>query len=457
MQDVEREARRIINSLPQRDVLTNERIDRFIDHILKFDPERMLWHCDRLFGWGGSEIGHLIAAQRGEFSFSSRRDVIREKLLYKMPDPPNNDTIRGTTMEPIIRQMFRSRHQAEEDSFALQAIRSARCPKDLPWLVGNPDDCLIINSRRVIPDYKAPRAGKAKNIKADNAPLTMAAQLTHYSLLAEFAGVQVDDQVLVVHDSDRFSELQTLSIPFMQSLKDEIVRVGTRDWNMVLNGIVPEYEQRFASRVDGADAPVDVRRAAAQAVSAQLVAEAAAKSYHEWKSRLQDLLGEYDIKDTVIDLGYLSVYGSTQTDINRGRLESYLRKEGVDLSLVQSTGQKSDEHLLELVRKLPSYRAGDDEAFIERDQVPRVSLSRKQKVIDQYLTPVREQASEIAYSAAEALNINERNLCAPNELTPLPAFSRVPSRGPGHQSQPAEVGKRDNVTEQRVARPPGIL
>ena len=457
MRDVEREARRIINSLPQRDALTNERIDRFIDHILKFDPTRLIWHCERLQGFGGSEIGHLVASHRGEFSFSSRRDVIREKLLYKMPDPPNNDTIRGTTMEPIIRGMFRNRHGAEEDAEALQKIQAARAPGALPWLVGNPDDCLVIAGRRVIPDYKAPRAGKAKNIKADNAPLTMAAQLTHYSLLAEFAGVKVDDQVLVVHDSDRFSELQALSVPFDPALREEIIQVGTKDWNMVVNGIVPDYEQRFASRVDGADAPKDIRRAASNAVSAQLVAEAAAKNHQEWKSRLQDLLAEYDINDTVIDLGYLSVYGSTQSEINRERLVEYLSKEGVDMSLLEATGPKSDEHLLQTVRSLPSYRAGDDEAFIERDQVPRVSLSRKQKVIDQYLAPLREKAAEIAYSAAEALDINERNLCAPNELTPLPAFSKVPSRSATKQVNATKSDNSDNVAEQRTAQAPGIL
>ncbi|MFA0648521.1 hypothetical protein AB4620_23395, partial [Vibrio cyclitrophicus] len=49
-----------ISQLPQYPYLKQENIDRWIDDVIKLDPSRAIWHVDRLFRIGGSEIGPLL-------------------------------------------------------------------------------------------------------------------------------------------------------------------------------------------------------------------------------------------------------------------------------------------------------------------------------------------------------------------------------------------------------------
>ena len=58
------QAKRIIDNLPQRNVMKEEDIANWLATKLKEDPERLIWHARRLGCFGGSDIGVLVAEMR---------------------------------------------------------------------------------------------------------------------------------------------------------------------------------------------------------------------------------------------------------------------------------------------------------------------------------------------------------------------------------------------------------
>ena len=82
------QVRKIIDSLPQRKFMKDEDIERWIESVWENEPDRIIWHANRLNGFGGSEIGVLVADMRtkegDEFSptyhtFKTAKEVIQEK------------------------------------------------------------------------------------------------------------------------------------------------------------------------------------------------------------------------------------------------------------------------------------------------------------------------------------------------------------------------------------------
>jgi hypothetical protein len=49
------QVRKIIDALPQRNLMRDEDIEKWIEIKLAEDPDRIVWHARRLSGFGGSE------------------------------------------------------------------------------------------------------------------------------------------------------------------------------------------------------------------------------------------------------------------------------------------------------------------------------------------------------------------------------------------------------------------
>lgn len=89
----------------------------------------------------------------------------------------------------------------------------------MPWLVGNPDDLVMVKGRRLLPDYKVP------STYSEHVEFDYSAQLHHYALGARLRGIQIDGLVLAKLDlspataEDLVQRLEGASL-------EEIERVG---------------------------------------------------------------------------------------------------------------------------------------------------------------------------------------------------------------------------------------
>jgi hypothetical protein len=167
-----------VDNLPQRGIIPDAVAERWIDGILKLDPERALWHVNRARGFGGSEIGELLLERNGEKEYlKSATNIINDKLLITLPDRENIYMARGAVLEivsdSVYHRLMGSRSIKNDPS-----VRDAfNKPGSKPFVVGNPDD--VTRSREeslVIPDFKV-----RSNLDWDSdLPFTYVCQLHWY-------------------------------------------------------------------------------------------------------------------------------------------------------------------------------------------------------------------------------------------------------------------------------------
>lgn len=155
LQSAMMEARTIIDRLPQRELVPDERIEKWLSVMAARDPERIVWHALRQSGFSGSEVGTLVTNRRGHRAhFGSARKLVMQKLFMMTPDMPNEHMQRGLETEELHRQKFMQMWNAQRDERAFQALSEAR--GRYPFLRYSPDDVVTIDGRRVLTDYKAP-------------------------------------------------------------------------------------------------------------------------------------------------------------------------------------------------------------------------------------------------------------------------------------------------------------
>lgn len=258
------QVRKIIDALPQRHVMKDDDVEHWIQTMWEKEPERIVWHANRLNGWGGSEIGVLVAdmlnKENSDFdnsyhSFKSVQEVIKEKLCISIPardeDENEDDIRRGTIGEPwLIERLIVQLKQTygdenvQIDKDTMAAMGTMDAPGDHPWLVGNIDLALIVNEKRMIIDIKWPRSSKA-GYMAKMTPFTYDCQLKHYELRAEHLKVpiQIDNTVLACFDSDNF-KFHLGVVHGEENIKEDILRAGDFYFNnYLLKGIIPEYKK----------------------------------------------------------------------------------------------------------------------------------------------------------------------------------------------------------------------
>ena len=84
--DLRTRLRKIVDLLPQRRHIPDAVAERWIDGVLQLDPERALWHVERAFGIGGSEIGEILLASFKEPPDPNHPEAIwRSKMLRNCP------------------------------------------------------------------------------------------------------------------------------------------------------------------------------------------------------------------------------------------------------------------------------------------------------------------------------------------------------------------------------------
>lgn len=155
IEDEKRKARAIIEKLPQRSLIPNARIDKWLEAMARREPERLVWHALRQSGFSGSEVGTLVANRRGfRAHFGSARKLVMQKLFMMTPDFPNEHMERGIETEDLHRIKFMKLWNAERDLQAYDKLTHSRGRYD--FLRYSPDDVVTIQGHRVLVDYKSP-------------------------------------------------------------------------------------------------------------------------------------------------------------------------------------------------------------------------------------------------------------------------------------------------------------
>lgn len=295
----------MIEKLPQSRLIPLDRRSDWIERVLMVEPSRAEWHIKRAGGIGGSEIGVLVNGLRGGYdAFSSPRELVKNKLLHSSPDGGNGHTRRGTSMEPIIKDIFGKKFDCISESKSIYDMRMVR-DADLPWLTGNPDDVCLIGGKRYIIDYKCPMPDTLDGYKKqDGVNFNYVTQLHHMRMLADRASINIDGMLLVSLDMREW-DVDTRLVQYDKSIEDEIVFAGNHFWNEhVMTGILPDppARPRFdLSLIDEHDR-IALTDLALGFVSAKAVESCSSDEASEFRSQISRLTEKYQIDDAKISL-----------------------------------------------------------------------------------------------------------------------------------------------------------
>lgn len=328
-----------IRGLPQAAVIDPKNAARWIDRVLVIDPERAAWHVERAGGFGGSEIGGLVASRAGDYHpFSSAAEVIRRKLLVIPPDEHTDDTRRGTELESFVISLF-ERHLREAgvafrtrpDLKAL--IQSAPHPK-YPWLRASLDEVYEIDGGVYIVDAKAPTEEVLEGYKKYEDFDDYRYQLHHYRLAAEGKGVHVDGLILAMYEYRRNAVIP-FHVPHDPALDAQIVDAGDHYWSAhVLAGVTPEYEGRVTAVADDG-VPADVEGAAREWIGWKMASDHAALKASEARGYVERWVSKTgELGDAVLPLaGLMQVRAKPEYD--REAMADRLRQLGWDAERIE--------------------------------------------------------------------------------------------------------------------------
>jgi len=190
------EMREILASLPQAAMIEQADAERWMASIMRYHAKRAVWHAKRLHGIGGSEMGAVIRGMNNlnEAGFSTFNRIVEQKLMKRLPEFETVHMKRGTVLEDLARRAFLYRYMAQQDLSALQAVAGSKGRPGYEWLVGNPDDFVLINGKRFLTDYKVPSSFD------EEIAFDYRVQLHHYGLQAQMAQVKIDGMILAKLD-----------------------------------------------------------------------------------------------------------------------------------------------------------------------------------------------------------------------------------------------------------------
>ncbi|WP_175618672.1 YqaJ viral recombinase family protein [Marinobacter lutaoensis] len=223
-----------VDALPQRAVIPDDVAVRWAKEIIRFEPERAVWHARRAGVIGGSEAGEFVLAALGERpAYKDLEGIWRQKMLLDLPDYPNIYMKRGTALEPLARAVYlqMTGHRSILDAPDVQAAFS-KPHKEYAHIGGNPDEVAVANGLRVITDFKV------RNRLDENQGLSVinGAQLHWYGLIhLANTGTAVDGYCLA-----------ELDLP--PEMMDDLMKNPPKDWTALAKDIARINRPGFGMR-----------------------------------------------------------------------------------------------------------------------------------------------------------------------------------------------------------------
>ncbi len=312
---------KVVAALPQSQHISRETAERWISGTARVDPSRLEWHLRRAGGFGGSDIGALIASSEGRFHvFSSAHEIVRAKLLRAIPDGETDDTRRGSELEPFIRSVFERRMERDGRVFARRDDLKARIQcgphPDLDWHLSSPDEIYDIDGKICVVDFKAPTTDMLEQYRRYGGYDDYVYQTHHYALGAIGKGIFVDRMMLAMYDYKR-NDVEVIEVEKSQQVFDRTIEIGEFYWREhVLKGVVPKHVAR--PRVEMlAKMPAQVRDAAERFVINKIVASHSSEVADDARKEVESWIAENGpVGEAVLTLGLMEIRASAVMDVD---------------------------------------------------------------------------------------------------------------------------------------------
>lgn len=342
-----------LGRLPQAPSIPMERRRRWAAEMLRREGRmRAVWQLRRLTGFGGSEMGALLASFRGEYNpFSSARDLVAEKLLVALPSAPTADTQRGNRAEPIVRQAYLDMTGGRTDADAMERVSRMRGARHR-WKIGSPDDIVLLEgadgTTRGIVDYKVPRPTTLDGYReTGEVSFDYVCQVHHYRSLAEEAGIRIDWMAVVCFDAIAWEPV-VFTIEHDRDLVAEMNRAGESYWNdFVLEGVLPPHSMR--RQLDVEILPPEEAYELADEIARHRILSKVAKEREEvFVARLKEWVNQAgDLKGARLPLNLVTVTSKRACADVPGliqRLADYgVAVDGFDIEAFRAPGDEVDQ------------------------------------------------------------------------------------------------------------------
>lgn len=417
--------------LPQAARVRRDDARRWYDGVLAADPARFEWHFQRLFGFGGSDVGEIGAWKLGVPAlFNTPEQVIAQKLLRQPIEPPNKYTRRGSLFEDDTRAIFLEDYHARSRTDLVDALRQARSTAH-PWARANPDDVVEMRmggkSKVFLVDYKA-----ASQVK-EQAPTQYACQTHHYDYLlwcAEHDGsprftgevpLAVDGLLIVYYDFEK-AEAVPVEVPWDGGVLRAVLTGGDAAWEHVLgrreidlSPVGADSQPAASLRPDEQARVADLER---EMTALKLLADQLYTRYKDHTAEVERILDDAGRRlksSTNAGLSRFSLY--FRSSVNEEQLTRLCQAAGVDIDSLRADTKTLDAAAmaakLEALGQAPIYQREYDVAKIRAlstaqgyrlplEESGVFSLSRARAARDA-LEPLRERAKAEAARATQAL------------------------------------------------------
>src|SRR5581483_3283920 len=416
-----------IMSLPQGCVLDPRDVESWIAGMCSAESSMshaIDWHINRARAIGSSEA--VVAwceknSIRPPFQASARK-IAEQRLFKRLPEPMNSHMERGTRLEPLLREMFRSGYWNGSRSAKvaevvpldaeLEALRKFNFPIGHKYQIvgGEPDDYVSIGGRRYIVDYKSPVEVEQPGSRED-LDMLYGGQLSWLKLKAQTGlGLRVDGLILAKLDFVNWT-IVPMSVEESESFTCEIFEANRKLWEeYIMRGRLPEPFAPRAFELSPSLAS-SLEPEAERILLAQVMSDAWYQETNELKKNFGEHFKTGDV-DAAIAAKYTiaglrvsfrkdvdkvavtdwfrvrSLRMPQKMELDEARLARALRQANIDINLDDFRKASNDidwDQALDEIR-----RAGEDErAFYQAS--PRIYPSREKNWQEQ-IAQLRHQA-----------------------------------------------------------------
>ena len=233
-----------VSGLPQAEHIRFEDLKAWASALEKAgDVHPISWHIKRLHGIGGSEASVAVdqyMLDRGEQPEWGRHtpvDIVRDKLLRRLPDTPSVEMRRGNGVEELaIERLLEQTGAARRVDLEQKVGTFSGHVPGHPWMVGEPDLVMEMPDGAIIlADIKAP------NEVSTSVEPAYAAQLHHYREIMEAAGVAPDAMMLGKFSYADYA-VKTVPVDYDERLVEQLREGGDSLWAHVCAGTEPDIE-----------------------------------------------------------------------------------------------------------------------------------------------------------------------------------------------------------------------
>ncbi len=334
--DVLDSARNLLQQCPFP--VPDERKQQWLERVARQDPNRLLWHIQRLWHFSGTKVGPLIAEREGTSDPFNRcaREVIGEMLMVYPPSPPTPQMQRGIEMEPLILQKILGGEWLREHGMdpARVRIEKVDAPSSMIWehngvsYSGNPDIIvrLRFNDGRapmvVVMDAKAPAS--AKDTPYDAYGL----QVDHYRWGCRLKGLETTHSAIAQMDYGNWR----LQVDFIDpsAFTDNVHRIQQaceyyhREY--LVAGNLPDWPERAVYEIPEGDMRQRVEEAAKGYLVTKVLIDNLYRKADAYKESLQEMLEGEPLPKKLDLLPSGLLMASTSRKIDEESAASWYRK-----------------------------------------------------------------------------------------------------------------------------------